>query len=256
MRTLLPAALLLLSPQVPDLGRDYRERIRPLTQRYCLDCHSTKDPKGELDLERFASFEDVRKDPKPWSAVLENLENGEMPPKKKPQPTDDERRTLVAWTRAFLDAEARARAGDPGRVVVRRLTNAHYDRTIRDLTGVDLSPARDFPADGAAGEGFTSTGDALVTSPALVGKYLAAAKEVAAHLVPLPDGLRFSPSKTARDWTDEAVAALRRFYAPYGKDGALPLEPYLRATIRHRDGFDAVRVASKERLNPKYLRAL
>ena len=37
-------------------------------------------------------------------------------------------------------------------------------------------------------------GAALVMSPALVGKYLDAAKEVAAHAVLLPDGLTFSPA--------------------------------------------------------------
>src|SRR5262249_58472627 len=101
---------------------------------------------------------------------------------------------FVAWVRAMLDTEARARAGDPGRVVVRRLSNAEYNNTVRDLTGVDLQPARDFPVDGAAGEGFTNAGDALVTSPTLLNKYLTAAKEIAAHAVLLSDGFRFSPT--------------------------------------------------------------
>ena len=34
-----------------------------------------------------------------------------MPPKDKPQPTAEERKRLIAWTRGFLDAEAIARAG-------------------------------------------------------------------------------------------------------------------------------------------------
>lgn len=233
---LVPLLLLGAAAQESDLAREYREKIRPLAARYCLDCHSTKDKKGDLDLERFASFDDIRKDTRAWLHVAENLENGEMPPKKKPQPSVPERAALAAWTRAMLDGEARANAGDPGRVVLRRLSNAELDNTLRDLTGVDLDPARDFPADGAAGEGFTNAGDALVTSPALLAKYLAAAKDVAAHLVFLPDGFRFSASKTRRDWTDETVAALQAFYKPFGKDGALPLKPYLAATIRKREG--------------------
>jgi hypothetical protein len=79
---------------------------------------------------------------------------------------------------------ALANAGDPGPVVLRRLSNHEYTYTLRDLTGVDsLDPAREFPVDGAAGEGFTNAGAALVMSPALLTKYLDAAKEVAAHLV-------------------------------------------------------------------------
>ena len=166
-RALLLSALLLpgFRPSVPDLASDYAGKVRPVMAKYCLDCHSTKKKKGDLDLERFSSLDAIRKDLRPWPLLIENLENGEMPPKKSPQPSAEERTAIAAWSRAMLDAEARARAGDPGRVVVRRLSNAEYNNTVRDLTGFDLEPARDFPADGAAGEGFTNAGDALVMSP-------------------------------------------------------------------------------------------
>ena len=52
-------------------------------------------------------------------------------------------------------------------------------------------------------------------SPALLTKYLDAAKEVAQYAVMLPDGIRFSPSTSAIDWTDEALARIRNFYAQY-----------------------------------------
>src|ERR1051325_1525736 len=159
-----------------------------------------------------------------------------MPPKEKPQPTAEEKKQLLAWVRGFLDAEARARAGDPGRVPLRRLSNAEYDCTIRDLTDVDLRPAREFPADGAGGEGFTNAAEALSDiTPALFSRYLDAAKDIADHAVLLPDGFRFSISKTRRDWTDEGTAALRKFYASHAPgDGKLNVQPYLLATIRHR----------------------
>ncbi len=240
---------------------EYAASVRPLMVKYCLGCHSTAKKKGDLDLERFATVEQARRDVRPWQAVVENLENGEMPPKKSPQPSAEERRRIAAWARGLVEAEARARAGDPGRVVVRRLSNAEYDNTVRDLAGVELRPARDFPVDGAAGEGFTNAGDALVTSPTLLGKYLGAAKEIAAHAVLLPDGFRFSPSKTRRDWTDESLANLRRFYARYSPDGKLPVAPYVAATLRHREAIAAGKLtpeaaAIQEKLNPKYLRIL
>jgi hypothetical protein len=250
--------------QQPPSGTatEYATIVQPLLKKYCLGCHATKIKKGSLDLERFASLEQVRKDLKPWQQTIEMLETGEMPPKSKPQPTAEERQKLVAWVRGFLDSEARARAGDPGYVPLRRLSNAEYDYTIRDLTGVDLRPTREFPADGAAGEGFTNAAEALSDiSPALLGKYLEAAKEIAAHAVLLPDGLRFSPTKTRRDWTDESLARLRRFYTEYTPDGRLPLQPYLTATVRYRADLSAGKttldeVAKREKLNPKYLRVL
>jgi hypothetical protein len=242
--------ILLLAGAAPasilDDDTAYAERAKPVLAKYCLECHSAKAKKGDLNLERFGSMADIRKDLRPWLMVVENLENGEMPPKKARQPTADERQQLVTWARGMIDTEARARAGDPGRVVVRRLSNAEYNNTVRDLTGVDLEPARDFPADGAAGEGFTNAGDALVMSPTLLGKYLAAAKEIAAHLVLLPDGFRFSASKTRRDWTDESLAELKRFFADHTPDGRLPLKPYLAASIRRESAG----------LNRKYLEIL
>jgi hypothetical protein len=243
------------------LAGEYATGVRPLMTQYCLTCHSQKKKKGDLDLERFTSIDEVRKDLRPWQAVVEMLEAGEMPPKEKPQPRPEERRRLVAWARGMLDAEVRSRAGDPGRVVVRRLSNAEYDNTVRDLTGVDLRPARDFPRDGAAGEGFTNAGDALVMSPTLLNKYLNAAKAITSHTVLLPDGFRFSPATTRRDWTDEVLAELRTFYGQYAGDGKLPLRPYLLATVRHRDDLAAGKitpeaVAAREKLNAKYLQIL
>ncbi len=242
---------------------EYADFVQPAIKKYCLECHSTKAKKGSLDLERFASLDHLRKDIKPWQHMIEQLEAGEMPPKDKPQPTADERKRLIAWTRSFLDAEVRARAGDPGHVPLRRLSNAEYNYTIRDLTGVDLQPTREFPADGAAGEGFTNAAEALADiSPTLLNKYLNAAKDIADYAVLLPDGLRFSPSKTRRDWTDEGTATLRKFYAAYATgDGRLPVQPYIAAAVRHRDDLLAGKatpegVAAREKLNPKYFGVL
>ena len=108
---------------------------------------------------------------------------------------------------------AQRNAGDPGPVVLRRLSNAEYTYTIRDLTGVtSLDPAKEFPADSASGEGFMNVGNSLVMSPALLTKYLDAAKEIANHAVLLPDGIAFSASTSSRDWTEEKLAAIRAFY--------------------------------------------
>ena len=165
--------------------------------------------------------------------------------------------------RSYLKVEARANAGDPGPVVLRRLSNAEYTYTVRDLTGVEsLDPAREFPVDGAAGEGFMNTGSSLVMSPSLLTKYLDAGKEIASHAVLLPDGIRFSPKATRRDWTDEAVGEIRKFYAQFADvEGKVPLEKYLAATLIERDALasgakSVAGVASERGLNPKYLATL
>ena len=267
-----------------ELADEYRDRIRPLTQQYCLSCHSTEQQVGELDLEQFATLTDVRGGTKSWLKVIEMLDNGEMPPEFAKQPAPGQKRRLRDWVDRYLQAESLANAGDPGPVVLRRLNNAEYTYTIRDLTGVDLDPAREFPTDSAAGEGFTNTGNALVMSPALLRKYLDAGKEIASHAVLLPDGFRFSPHSTRRDWTDEVLARIRGLYGRYvetadfgvgsavgnlavhsdtrmGLAGRLPLEKYLSATLSERDALRSGRkdigtVARERGLSAKYLETL
>lgn len=268
----IPAVALLLAAWAPaGAEEEYSKAIRPLLQRYCLTCHSTSQKIGELDLERFSDVAAARRDIQVWPRVIDMVESGQMPPEASLQPSAAERRRILEWARGLLEAEARSRAGDPGRVVLRRLSNAQYQYTLRDLLGVDLQPAREFPIDGAAGEGFTNTGEALVMSPALLGKYLDAAKGIVRHAVLLPDGFRFSRHSTRRDWTDEILGRIRSFYGrftevrrrewmygdvPLAIDfGHLPLEKYVRATLelrKHGAGVDEV--AKRNGLSRKYLR--
>jgi hypothetical protein len=249
----LRAFLLIVASALPCAAADYEREIRPLFKEFCFACHSTEKHKGDLDLERFTSLREVMKQPKVWQNVVEQLSLGEMPPKEKPQPAEAQRAQLLDWANGALDEIALARAGDPGPVVLRRLSNAEYTYTIRDLTGVEsLDPAKEFPADSASGEGFMNVGNSLVMSPSLVTKYLDAAKEIAAHAVLLPDGIRFSPKSTARDWTEELLAEIRALYREFTdngggtsvnlqgirfdtKDGGvLPLDKYLAATLELR----------------------
>jgi len=262
-----------------SIGQVYSKQIQPLLKQYCLVCHSTEKRKGDLDLERFTSFNEVLKHPNVWERVVEQLSLGEMPPREKPQPTLGEREQLLAWVETALDEAAHARAGDPGPVVLRRLNNAEYTFTVRDLTGVEpLDPAKEFPADSAAGEGFMNTGNSLVMSPSLLTKYLDAGKEIASHAVLLPDGIRFSPSNLRRDWTEEILAEIRAFYARFTdaagaetrqwtqarmdeldrKQGVgLPLERYFAAALELRaGGKDPGTVAHQKGLSAKYLDSL
>lgn len=194
---------------------------RAILTSHCLGCHSTEKQKGDLDLET----SQIHEEPHVWENVLEQIELGEMPPKKEKPLSAAEKQELVTWVRQTLDEIALANAGDPGPVILRRLSNMEYTYTLRDLTGIDsLDPAREFPVDGAAGEGFTNAGAALVMSPALLTKYLDAAKEVSEHLVLTPTGIRFSAGISARDATDETLAEIRGFYARFSDQGDQSVE--------------------------------
>jgi len=266
-------------PAFPALEQELAGDIRPLLQKYCLACHNASDQEGDLNLEQFDSLAAVRHHPTAWEKTLDQVALGEMPPDDEPQPTAEEKNRLMKWAREFLAAEGRANAGDPGRVVMRRLNNTEFTLTLRDLTGVPLDPAREFPVDGAAGEGFVNVGEALAMSPALFDKYLAAAKDVASHAVLLPDGFRFSRSDRRGDWADEVITAIRSLYARHADaaggtainlqgiqfdtntGGRLSVEKYLAAAAAERDALLAGRTSAEtaarsHQLNPKYFSTL
>lgn len=259
-----------------SLQRQYAERIQPLLKSKCLECHSTDKREGDLDLEQFTTVAEIRSSAEAWLKVIEMIDNREMPPKDAQQLSPTEHKELGAWLDDFIAAEAAATAGDPGPVLLRRLNNAEYTYTIQQLTGQPLEPAREFPADSASGEGFTNTGNSLVMSPALLSKYMDAAKAVAEHAILLPDGIRYSIYTTRRDWTDDVLKRLRDFYAKYtdpngstrvdlqglqwetNAGGRLPVGTYLSALIKERERLTrgettAAQVAKQNGLNAKYM---
>lgn len=258
---------LLANPTVAggDLAKTYSSEIHPLVAKSCGDCHGSTPKDNDLDLVGFATANAILARPAVLEHVIERLHIGDMPPREAPQPSDAERQQLLGWFTAALDAEAAARAGDPGPVMLRRLTNVEYDNAVRDLTGVDMRPtqAREFPPDAVGGEGFANVGEAMPVSPVLVKRYLQAARDVAARAVLLPTGFRFSASTDRPAWTAAAEEALRAFHARHGgPKGEPPLEPHLAALLRHRerltkDGSAALAaLAAEEQLNLVYLTAL
>jgi mono/diheme cytochrome c family protein len=229
------------------------EEAQHVLKQHCFSCHSNKKAKGDVNLETLPNGTSDEEATDLWQKVLEQLSLGEMPPADEPQPTEAQRKKLIQSVEQLLDTVAQRDSGDPGEVVLRRLSNAEYTYTIQDLTGVaSLAPAREFPADSAAGEGFMNVGNALVMSPALFSKYLEAGKQIGSHLVLLPEGIAFSSSTTARDWTEERLKKIREFYQRFTQPGAgtsvdlqgikfdtrdggiLPLEKYFQTLLEQK----------------------
>src|SRR5262249_10447682 len=164
---------------------------------------------------RFRRLDDVGKNHSTWQLVLERLKAKEMPPEDAlVQPTTLQRQAVIQWIRSFRAAEAQRNAGDPGIVPVRRLNSAEYNYTIRDLTGVDIRPAREFPVDPANEAGFDNSAEALAMSPALLQKCMEAARLVADHLVLKPQGFDFAPHPAMTD-TDRDKYCVKRIVQFY-----------------------------------------
>jgi hypothetical protein len=111
-----------------------------------------------------------------WEKVSDQLRWGTMPPPGRAGPTIEEADAFNAWLDAILSARA-ANNGEADRVTLRRLNRTEYNNTIRDLFGLDLRPADEFPSDDL-GHGFDNNGEVLSLPPLLLEKYLAAADKV------------------------------------------------------------------------------
>jgi hypothetical protein len=150
--------------------------VRPLLQQFCYDCHNAQKQKGDLNLEPVGDDPKLYLHREIWEKVAEMIETGEMPPEKKPQPSDAERDLVVKYIDGELSKADCKLERNPGKVTIRRLNREEYRNTIRDLLFVDFEP-KDFPND-AVGYGFDNIGDVLSLAPMLMEKYLAAAEEI------------------------------------------------------------------------------
>jgi mono/diheme cytochrome c family protein len=247
------------APADPDaLPRRFAEQVRPFLATYCLGCHGHDKPRGQLDLSVFSDLASVTRDLRRWEPVLEMLESGEMPPAKARQPAPAARAQVQAFIRDVRQHEAARTAGDPGPVLARRLSNAEYDYTVRDLTGVDIRPTREFPVDPANEAGFDNSGESLTMSPALLDKYLGAARAVAEHLVLAPRGFRFAahPAVTDTDRDRHAVERIVSFYQRQPTDLAAYFLAAWRYQHRRALGLPDATLASsaaREKVQARYL---
>lgn len=243
------------------LEGQFTQTVRPFLQTYCVSCHGGQRPAAQLDLSGFTTMAALMNDGHRWSQMLERIESEEMPPRGARHPATQERRAAVDWFHAVREHERRRNAGDPGVVLARRLSNSEYNYTIRDLTGVDMSPAREFPVDPANTAGFDNSGETLMMSPTLLKKYLAAAREVADHMYLKEKGFSFAPHpmlvETDRD--KFAVHQIVDFYHQQNIDYADYFQTAWR--FRHRTALGQPRatlaeLARQYRVSPKYLETI
>ncbi len=264
-RTVLLFAISIMSavsadqPQLQRLTREFDDSVRPFLETYCLSCHGESRQEAKLDLSPFTKITTVQADLRHWELILMRLKAEEMPPEDAPKhPSRPESESITRWIQDLRSFEASKNAGDPGPVLARRLNNTEYDNTIRDLTGVDMRPTREFPVDPANVAGFANSGESLTMSPALLNKYLAAARHVTDHLVLMPTGFSFAPYP-AVTYSDRDKFAVRRVIDFYLKQKTDYVEFLLAAwQFRYREVLgDANRtldvVAASHGVSRRYL---
>ena len=200
---------------------------RALLDRYCVTCHNQRLQTGGLALDT-ADVSRVGEAPEVWERVVLKLRGGMMPPAGRPRPARPALDELRGWLEGALDSAA-ASGVEPGRVPTHRLNRAEYANAVRDLLALDIDGAALLPADDS-GHGFDNLAGTLALSPALMERYLSAARRISRLAVGDPT---IGPGLTSRTYTvpiamtqnDRMSEAL-----PFGSRGGL--------AVRHRFPLD------------------
>jgi hypothetical protein len=143
--------------------------------QYCVVCHNQKSATAGVALNGI-DFDHVGSNAALLERVLRKFRSGEMPPAGMPRPAVP---VAAAFTKSLADSLDQAAAGNPnpGRPAVHRLNRAEYSNAIRDVLALDIQPGSALPVDDS-GYGFDNIGDVLSMSPALLEKYMSAARLV------------------------------------------------------------------------------
>jgi hypothetical protein len=195
-------------------------------QKHCYECHDADTQKGKLRLDTLAPDFALPATAETWGKVFSQLEKREMPPKKKPQPSDSERQAVLDWLGRELRVAVAARQNAEGRVALRRLNRFEYQNTMHDLLGIEVNLMELLPEDGSA-HGFDKVSSALTLSPVQVEKYLEAADvalDAAIGIGPKPPFVqqRFAATNLLAGWDgkshrpmpDGGIALFNSGYSP------------------------------------------
>ena len=125
----LTAALLLAAPvnvwaqqsSAAPAGPSATFGQRQFLDRHCTTCHNEQLKTADLNLVQ-VDLSRLGARPELWEKVARKLHTGVMPPPGAPQPSETDRRAILTWLEASLDAASAAKL-NPGRTeTLRRLT--------------------------------------------------------------------------------------------------------------------------------------
>ena len=107
MKTTLATLILTLSmfsaATAAGSGADGKSVIA-FVDAHCMRCHGKEDPEGDLSLHTLSPDPKSPKDIEIWKKIFEQLDSGQMPPRKAKQPSPVVRRHAIASVKSTLKA--------------------------------------------------------------------------------------------------------------------------------------------------------
>ena len=196
--------------------------IEPFFENYCFDCHNSDTAKADLDLEGLTrSIVDVA-DAQNWQDILDQLNSGEMPPKKKKQPSKTELSAAIGTlTNVLFKAEEKLKDSG-GKIVLRHLNRREYQATIKDLMGINFN-LESLPDD-ASGR-FDTIGQNQSLSSMQLKKYFYINRKIASTSLSWAVKPRIKPSVTKLGQGRKGAKSFKgRMLAISGLTGSISLK--------------------------------
>jgi mono/diheme cytochrome c family protein len=154
------------------------EPYEAFLQKHCVRCHGPEKEKGDLRFDKLSRDFKLGADTHHWAEAMENVNSGEMPPKKdkEPKPTQAEIAAFVTSLDGALKEGRASRLAARPSVAHYRLSRQEYQNTVYDLLGVRYDPAKQGELnEDTRWHGFERIGSELSLSPSHVDRYYRAA---------------------------------------------------------------------------------
>jgi len=165
--TLLPAG---------GLAAGLPKQTRAFIETHCVGCHDASTARAGFRIDLLTDDFTAGNNAGLWKEVMDKINSGAMPPKKKARPDAKEAFAVTSWVAERLRQTELAAQGAGGRVPIRRLNRVEYANTVRDLFALEEGFARriekELPADGKVG-GFDRGAAGLFIDEGQLAQYMA-----------------------------------------------------------------------------------
>lgn len=147
---------------VPEQNLErFADRIRPLLERECIDCHGPDAQEGNLRIDTLDADLVRGQDVTWWLEVFAVLSKGEMPPPEEGDLTDQERSRIVDWLASEIQTASLIRRSEQEHSSFRRLTRYETNHLLQDLLGLPFDFAKDLPPEANSEDGFQNSSEML-----------------------------------------------------------------------------------------------
>ncbi|MCM8540292.1 MAG: DUF1587 domain-containing protein, partial [Lentisphaeraceae bacterium] len=181
-------------------------KLKPIIDKYCINCHGPKKQKGKLRLDDLTDL-----DAKKWFDIYEQINEGEMPPEDETQLEAHDKQFVTESVLDHLKSYE-----EKSETALRRLNKREYSNSLRDLLGLyDVyNPGERVIAD-EVNHGFDTEAKSLVISDYQLLQYMSSASKSLSHAVKSHSPK--APQATVNNLKVNKLGPKGRDYGPAGK---------------------------------------